>query len=81
MKDPWKRKDLITSGKDKGTERRSRGTQWNWTLYIGPNSLRRNRTNNNRKVCAISMVYPDTRQPLISRKREKDSKRNIALTP
>jgi hypothetical protein len=57
MKDYWKRKDLIILGKDKETERRNRGTPWNWTLCISPNSLRRNRMNSTRKDYAINTGY------------------------
>jgi hypothetical protein len=49
--------------------------------YIGPNSLRKNRINNIRKVCTTSIAYQDIRQPPIGRKREKVFKRNVVLTP
>jgi hypothetical protein len=79
VKDPWKEKDLIISGKSKETEKRDRGIVWNWILYIGPNSPRRNGMNNTRKVCAMSADYQGTRQFLIGRRRERDSRRNVAL--
>jgi hypothetical protein len=49
-------------------------------LYIeSPSFLRKNRTNNTRKDYIISIAYQDTRQSLISRRREKDSRRSIIL--
>jgi hypothetical protein len=56
MKDYWKRRDLIVSERNKGTEGRNKKTLWNWILYINPSSPRRNGTNNIRKDYAISMA-------------------------
>jgi hypothetical protein len=49
-------------------------------LYIeNPSFLRKNRTSDTRKDYTISMDYQDTKQFLISRRKEKDSRRNIVL--
>jgi hypothetical protein len=48
-------------------------------LYTSPNSLRRNGTSDTRRDYTISTDYQDTRQPLISRRREKDSKNIMSV--
>jgi hypothetical protein len=49
-------------------------------LYIGNyNYLRRNRTNSTRKDYTISIGYWDIRQLLISRKKERISRKSITL--